>query len=164
MHRRAAPRKRACAYRRLLNPRVDYGVRGLGDVMKFRIVIAAALFAAPAMAQDDKKIDCANAQVQFEMNICANRAYEAADKSLNEIYLKILASEDASGKNRLKAAQRAWLKFRDLECDFESAVNEGGTMYPMVYSGCLQGLTEERTKQLRYYQSCQSASGDCKSP
>jgi uncharacterized protein YecT (DUF1311 family) len=51
----------------------------------------------------------------------------------------------------LREAQRAWVTFRDLACEVESLVAEGGSMQPMIYSACLTTLTEERTDALRYF-------------
>ena len=44
--------------------------------------LVLSLSAAPVIAAEDK-IDCENALTTHEMNICAERAYEAADARLN---------------------------------------------------------------------------------
>jgi uncharacterized protein YecT (DUF1311 family) len=104
--------------------------------------------AAPASAGEADGVDCNNAMAQNDMNICADKDYRKADVLLNKAYKDAMKGIDAHSQDLLKAAQREWIKFRDAECTFESAQNEGGSIYPMEYSGCLTTLTKDRTKQL----------------
>jgi uncharacterized protein YecT (DUF1311 family) len=114
--------------------------------MKPVLFIAAALLAVPALAAD---AGCDDAKSQSEMNICADQAYRAADAKLNAAYAKLMGALGNDGfKTKLKAAQRAWVQFRDTECTYETADNEGGSIHPMVYAGCLTRLTTARTKEL----------------
>lgn len=123
--------------------------------MKAALLCAAAatfLAAAPAhLARADEAdgIDCKNAMAQQEMNICANKDFEAVDAVFNRTYRSVMAGLDPHSRDLLRASQREWIKFRDAECTYLSAQNEGGSIYPMVYSGCLTTLTEERIKQLK---------------
>jgi uncharacterized protein YecT (DUF1311 family) len=111
---------------------------------------AALLFAAsPALADEADGIDCAHAMAQQDMNICADKDYRAADAVLNATYKKAMVGLDDHSKDLLRIAQRNWIKFRDAECTYESAQNEGGSIYPLVYAGCMTALTKERTKQLK---------------
>lgn len=129
--------------------------------MKFWIVAALLIapFAAPALAED---VDCSKAMDQLSMNRCADDAYQAADKKLNTAYAKLMAALDDTGfKDKLKAAQKSWIQFRDNECVFETADNEGGSIHPMVYSGCLTRLTKERTKSLDDLRICLKDAEKC---
>lgn len=104
---------------------------------------------SPASAQTQKD-PCANAQTQMELNECQAREYKKADAALNTVYKQLMAKVDDEGeRSALKAAQLAWIKYRDANCEFESYLNKGGTMYSMVYDGCLTALTQERTRHLR---------------
>ncbi|HEX8161724.1 MAG TPA: lysozyme inhibitor LprI family protein [Pyrinomonadaceae bacterium] len=118
--------------------------------------LLCALVAGPAprgaLAQKKKPArdagPCPEAHTQLDMNECADRQYRRADAELNRAYQQLVrASGGADAK--LKAAQLAWLKFRDAECDYEAGRYEGGSMKPMVYSFCLADVTGVRTKQLR---------------
>ena len=133
----------------------------MGDFMKFGIIIAAALLAAPAFAGDD--IDCNRDDLpQQAMNICAGQAYDKSDKKLNGAYTQLMAAQDDAGfKEKLKAAQRNWIQFRDTECTFETADNEGGSIHPFVYAGCLKRMTEARTKELKALLACQKDAEKC---
>lgn len=113
-------------------------------------------------AQD--KPDCANPQDQYSMTYCAGVDYESADAELNRVWPQARAAakrqdeyiaDDARSRGlptaseALLAAQRAWLKFRDAECEYQSYAFFGGTGQPMIGSLCLAQLTRERTEQLR---------------
>lgn len=105
------------------------------------------LLTVPAQA-GDRNVDCNNATNQNDMNYCAEEDFNKADKALNAAYKTAMADMDAAMKAKLKAAQRAWVAFRDAECDYESMSEEGGSMQPMVYSGCRARLTKDRTQDL----------------
>jgi len=115
--------------------------------------MAAAAFllaASPAFADEADGIDCnSNMLNQSEMNICADKDYRLADKALNAAYAKAVHDLDAHNRDLLRASQREWIKFRDAECTYQAAPNEGGSIYPLIYAGCLTRLTTDRTKQLK---------------
>ena len=101
-------------------------------------------------AQKPKKNDpCADPQSQAEMTQCAVNAYKAADTALNQVYPKLMALLDDEEKAQLKAAQTAWLKYRDANCDFVADQYKGGSMRPMIYAGCLEDVTKKRTSELK---------------
>lgn len=91
----------------------------------------------------------AHAQSQMEMNQQAADGFASADGELNRVYREITKRLSAAEKTKLVKAQRLWVQFRDAECDFESMGVDGGSAQPMIYSGCLESLTRERTKALR---------------
>jgi uncharacterized protein YecT (DUF1311 family) len=115
--------------------------------MRRALLVAALpvlLFAAPGHA----KGVCDNAQDQSTMNQCAEDDYKVSDAALNRAYQKQMKALDAPSLALLKTAQRAWIAFRDGECKYQAAENEGGSIYPLVYFGCLNRLTKDRTKQI----------------
>jgi uncharacterized protein YecT (DUF1311 family) len=123
------------------------------------LFLALPLVLVAASAAD---IDCKNAMDQNTMNRCAGEDYQAADRKLNDVYSKVMtALDDAGYKAKLKSAQRAWIQYRDTECIFEVAENEGGSIYPLVYSGCLTRLTNARTKELQLYLTCFKDADKC---
>jgi uncharacterized protein YecT (DUF1311 family) len=116
-------------------------------------------FCLPAFAQDD--VDCENPIAQQDMNYCEAQAYEAADADLNVAWREARAAAketDASLPDDLKGAdeallagQRGWLAYRDGQCKLSGFEARGGSMEPMLVSGCLRDLTEKRTEELRRY-------------
>ncbi len=114
----------------------------------------AALGAGPALAQEP----CEDAVTQADLNDCTALAYEAADEELNLAYEAVLEAarpDDSSPASRaedsLRAAQRAWVGFRDAACESEAALWDGGSAQPMIRSGCLERLTMQRTEDLWSY-------------
>jgi uncharacterized protein YecT (DUF1311 family) len=113
-------------------------------------VPASAYFGlAPAWADEADGIDCAHAMAQQDMNICADKDYRKADAELNRAYKTAMAGLDAPNRDLLRASERAWIGYRDAQCTFENAPNQGGSIYPLVYAGCLTTLTRARTKEIR---------------
>lgn len=122
--------------------------------------LAAAFMPLPATAADEDKIDCENALSTYEMNICAGRAFEVADARLNAVYKNALAAipELATGEKpfdarsweaALRASQRAWIAFRDAECEEHVAMFwSGGSGATVDIIGCQTEKTEARTKEL----------------
>jgi uncharacterized protein YecT (DUF1311 family) len=118
-------------------------------------VLAAALIASPALAQE---VDCANAMAQSELNQCAYADWEAADAQLNLAYKRAMAllkewdaglpPEERGGAEALRNAQRAWITFRDEACAAEGYAMKGGSAEPLLVYGCMRRLTEERTNHL----------------
>lgn len=130
----------------------------------FRAVAASAvllLLAGGALAED--QFDCANSATQVEMSSCAGLDYEQADSELNALWPKVVAAAKANDEyvgdlardrgvpttfEALRAAQRAWIRFRDAQCEYEAYEVFGGTAQPMVGSLCLARLTRERIEVL----------------
>ncbi|MGS0891167.1 lysozyme inhibitor LprI family protein [Burkholderia stagnalis] len=121
-----------------------------------------ALTATNARAQ----ANCANAPDQAAMTACADRAYKQSDAELNRTYQAVTARlHDARPlAEKLVNVQRAWLAYRDAECNFSSTNAEGGSVYPMVVSMCLDDLTKERTEALKAYLSCEDGDLACPVP
>ena len=126
--------------------------------MSAHVALAAALICGPTFAQnnpDEPKIDCAKAEAQTDLNICAALEFDTADKALNAQYKKTRAAMvaiDADLDNDMKGAekalvkaQRAWVDYRDGECEAQGFEARGGSMEPMLVSGCKAELTKMRT-------------------
>ena len=120
----------------------------------------AALFLLAAEAEP--AINCKDPGPQMELNICAYRDFERADAEMNVQWRRVVAAMREADKqvdrkydqqplhyDTLLAAQRAWLTFRDQHCTLASFEARGGSMQPMLDSGCKADLTHERTKQLK---------------
>jgi uncharacterized protein YecT (DUF1311 family) len=129
--------------------------------------LATLILAAPLLVGAARADDCANAQDQATMNECAGKAFDAADAKLNDAYKQIEGrlKDDAASKKLLVDAQRAWVAFRDAECNFQGGPRaEAGSMYPMVVASCQAALTNGRLKDLQGYLNCTDADTDCPVP
>ncbi|MEA5489604.1 lysozyme inhibitor LprI family protein, partial [Pseudanabaena sp. CCNP1317] len=139
--------------------------RSMNRVYRAAISAAVLLLAAEvAHAQDADGVNCQDPVTQPEMTYCAHLDYEAADADLNAIWPDVVAAarlrdEDVAdmAKERgvpttleaLRVAQRAWIAWRDAQCEYESYDVFGGTAQPMVGSACLARLTHDRVEFFR---------------
>ena len=115
----------------------------------FATAIGLTLLSAPAYAQDDERIDCVHAMVQRELNICADRDFRASDAKLNDVYRATMARLSGPEQERLRDEERGWIAVRDRQCNEEAEPNRGGSIFPMVYSGCLAEKTKARIRVLQ---------------
>jgi uncharacterized protein YecT (DUF1311 family) len=113
------------------------------------ILLAAAVSASAHAQKREAQSPCEDAQTQAELNMCADRKFRDADAALNRVYGELSSKLEANYRAKLKAAEVSWLKYRDDNCDYETAVYEGGSMRPMVYAFCLERMTKARTAELR---------------
>jgi uncharacterized protein YecT (DUF1311 family) len=121
------------------------------------IGVLLLMAAAPAEASI-----CDNALTQMQLNQCARADFDAADAAMNAQWRVTTNHMRARDKDHrpgldsypgyfvtLQAAQRAWLTYRDRHCLTESFQARGGSMQPMLISGCMAQLTRARTAQLK---------------
>lgn len=96
-------------------------------------------------------------QSQMELNEQACAAYKKADAEMNKVYRQILSENrvDKLFLQKMRAAQRAWLAFRDahLEALYPAADKRAayGTVNPMCQCMELEKLTNERVTVLRQW-------------
>ncbi|MDR6668525.1 lysozyme inhibitor LprI family protein [Rhizobium sp. 1399] len=128
--------------------------------MRLKIgLIGGAFMLLAAGAAHAEDVDCDNAQTQSDMTSCAEARYEEADKALNAQYKQTRAAMVAidgdlegdmkGAEQALLKAQRAWISYRDAQCENYGFQARGGTMEPMLVAGCLADLTDLRTKELK---------------
>ena len=113
------------------------------------------LAAGPVQAQE---VDCALAETQQDMNLCAQQDWQAADAGLNAAYAQAMIlmtdidadlPEDEQGAARnLRNAQRSWIAFRDAACAAEAYMMHGGSAQPLLLYGCMARLTTARVLDL----------------
>lgn len=116
----------------------------------FTLSVVLLATAGATTAQKPKKTGpCADPQSQAEMNICAAEDYKAADTALNQSYQKLNAMLNDEEKLQLKNAENAWIKYRDLHCEFVGDQYKGGSMRPMIVGMCLADVTRNRTTEIK---------------
>ena len=111
-----------------------------------------ALLLAAAVPSDPIEDACYKRdQSQQGMNACAGEAYERADKALNAQWKLVLEryGDDVGARKLLLDGQRAWLKYRDAQCQVEAFDSVGGSIWPLINSGCLAAMTRARTAELK---------------
>jgi uncharacterized protein YecT (DUF1311 family) len=118
---------------------------------------AGASAAAPATLHPDCFAPITNSEDDASIYIeraCAKPRYDAAQAQVKALYDKLYTAYDADDRTRLAAAQQAWLKFRDDECELETRDYTGGSMYRTVLSACYLGMTRDRIAHLKALAEC----------
>lgn len=132
--------------------------------MKLSIFVTVLTLASSgaALAQENVPANCDSPQSTQEINYCVSETFDTADAELNAIYKKAMASQVQLDKDlgegssalvgaadALKAAQRAWIAFRDTNCVSRTYINAGGTIRVAAEIGCETEMTKARTKELQ---------------
>lgn len=127
-----------------------------------RLTLLLALMCAPmgAAQAQDWNCDAPDKLPQLGMNYCAYQEWQAADVELNAKYKRAVAAmkrldadlpaNQKGAFKSLREAQRAWITFRDKACEAEGYLFRGGSMEPLIVSGCKALLTQQRTKSLGF--------------
>lgn len=104
---------------------------------------------ASACRTPDEPADYGHAVDQTSLDVCADQGLREADHRFNETDQALIKTISAAGAVRLKAAERAWLAYRDAQCRFGTFSKDGSSSAePMVRAGCLHGLTELHRQEL----------------
>ena len=71
-----------------------------------------------------------------DMMVCSTRVVSSMDSNLNKIYKKVMKRYEhfPKKKNRIKNAQRKWIKYRDKKCTFVDNVDESGFANPSCHA------------------------------
>lgn len=119
----------------------------------FGVVLLCGL--APASFSQAQSWSCDDLSnlPQQGMNYCAGEIYRKVDRQLNDVWkYAYRGSKGSSGETPpLLAAQRAWIGYRDSQCEAESASFEGGSIQPFIRLTCLGRITRNRTEELRRF-------------
>jgi uncharacterized protein YecT (DUF1311 family) len=109
---------------------------------------------------------CADAKTQLATNECFGKLFESSDAQLNAAYNHIVNSMkknlstalqkndqsavtyNQTAMNKLLAAQRAWLAYRDANCDSIKFQYEGGSIQPTIWAQCMNETTQQRITTL----------------
>jgi len=115
------------------------------------IVALSVLPGAPGQALGQaaaENVACENAKSTAAMRECEIGRLKRADAALNAAYRSLGAKLDQRGREKLRAAQQAWLKFRDAEADYQADAARDGTLAPLIAASVQADLTESRRKEL----------------
>jgi uncharacterized protein YecT (DUF1311 family) len=93
---------------------------------------------------------CGDAQTQDVMNACYALMFENADQQMNSVYRATMKELDADGRQHVRAAQLAWLRYRDRHCEAVGDIRVGvGSLEPTEVFGCKADLAEARKNRFR---------------
>ena len=110
------------------------------------VILAAA---GPASAQAAKFSVCMDKADGLAMMhntarlACIDAELKIQDAALNTAYRAGMARLEPDLKSKMVEAQRAWVRFRDADCSFESALG-----MPLSPSLCIMLKTKDRAEEL----------------
>jgi uncharacterized protein YecT (DUF1311 family) len=115
------------------------------------ILFFVGINACAALAQDSKAFTvCSNgAETQAEVNACASAEAGRADEELNHVYAQVLA-EAASVTDaipKVKAAERAWIGFRDAYIEASYPAKDKAAEYGSMYALDVELVRAQLTRQ-----------------
>jgi uncharacterized protein YecT (DUF1311 family) len=120
--------------------------------------LALALCAASTTAT---AVNCKKAPSTGEIEECLALEQGKAELKLNKTYKRVLkrveevSAEDGEApgaKRSLVAAQRAWVKFREADCDATYTYHQAGSIRGAMYLTCMTRHAVNRTKDLEGYE------------
>ena len=125
-----------------------------GVAMK-KILIFALLFSPAAQA-----LNCKEAITTLDIDECAKIEQEKVEAELNSVYQKIMKElsvpdteyeKPSEVKSALLKAQRAWVTFREADCNAVYTQYQDGTIRNVMYISCMQARAEQRIKELKQF-------------
>jgi uncharacterized protein YecT (DUF1311 family) len=123
--------------------------------MKYLVMFL--LTSLPSIAQNSGPYRACNdkAKTQNDMNVCAREEAERVDAQLNDVYHKLLsqAASEQEAVAKIKAAERAWIAYRDAYMDAmypaKDKQTEYGSIYPMDAELLRAKLTQQQIAALK---------------
>jgi len=74
--------------------------------------------------------------------------YGIAQREFNAAYQNLMGHLDSGQKEKLRLAQRAWIRSRDANVNLPASPVQGGTVAPLVRISVLTDMTKARTLEL----------------
>ncbi|WP_248767639.1 lysozyme inhibitor LprI family protein [Pseudomonas sp. MWU12-2345] len=123
----------------------------------------ALIFLLPAtlwsIAGGAYALDCENIITSAQIDTCAKSKKESTDKTLNEIYKKLIirikeqyAPDPEMGErylSKLRNSQRAWITLRDANCELESFLADPSSpAHETLTNNCITKMSRERSAYL----------------
>ena len=126
--------------------------KALGFIVALLAFGLFGLAQAPKKTEREQKSPCDSATAQSDLNQCSGEEFRNADARLNKVYASLLKQMEGEKSDtaiqKLKAAEKAWLQYRDLHCDAARYEYQGGSMSPMVWAQCMTLTTDHRIEEL----------------
>lgn len=121
--------------------------------------LVAVAWLSDGMAWAQEANPCADAGNTIEIRECLDKAYTRADAELNAVWKQVMghvgdadylpAKERTAWKDELLESQRAWIQFKEHDCDAVGFEWYGGTGAAGAMLNCLLAHTEARTADLK---------------
>lgn len=127
--------------------------RSARSLTRAAALLALCLTTTPALGQESslspayKACMDASGGTTFGMRTCLGEEHERQDARLNRVYQALIGALSPEREEALRVAQRAWIRYRDANCDFYYDP-QGGTAAGLAASSCLLSETADRADEL----------------
>ncbi|WP_416222423.1 lysozyme inhibitor LprI family protein [Sphingomonas sp. CD22] len=105
--------------------------------------------AAGAASTASSKAACWQQGTTAAISACFAASSKEADRSLNQLYGRVMSVLDPGDQQKLRNAQRLWVRYRDASCNAERSLWDGGTGGNPAYLACLDDVTRHRLDYLQ---------------
>lgn len=122
-------------------------LRRLMLIAAFYWLASTTPLASAQTAQAD--VACSSAITTAAMLSCESARYEKSTQNLQSLYQKLASHLDSLGKQKLRTAQAAWIRFRDANANFEADAARGGSLAGVIKLTVLADMTESRAAELQ---------------
>jgi uncharacterized protein YecT (DUF1311 family) len=106
-------------------------------------------------------VGSALAQTQLDQNERASHTLSIANHNLEVALQNYRKRLHGPQRALFDQSQVAWEAYRRAACDFESSGVSGGSAQPLVNSGCLESLTNERLRYIEHLAKCEEGDLNC---
>lgn len=96
-------------------------IRFLPRLVAFVCLTAELLAQTPNQSRPTAS-ECENAGTTTAMCICEATRYATAQQELSATYQRLMGRLGRGQKEKLRLTQRAWLRFRDANADFQASL------------------------------------------
>jgi uncharacterized protein YecT (DUF1311 family) len=120
----------------------------LRQLLTLLLAVSSAQIPGRAQHMNEKDSPCAAVVITADLTRCLLSAKDSADAKLNAAYSRIRDKLETADAQRLMAAERLWIQYRDASCSAERELYTGGTAAEPVYIACLEAMARARTKEL----------------
>ena len=116
-------------------------------MLRMAIGLAAVLALVPVVhAGDQGEPEQSCDGNTFQMVECLKARTAQWDKRLNVAYQKAVQDAGSAQRDKLRAAQRQWVQYRDANCLYYGMGE--GTIARLDAGECMRSMTEARAKEL----------------
>lgn len=120
--------------------------------MKYLLTALLIALALPAAARDLKQI--CQREDRGQIYDCLVDHHQRRDREMGRVYNSLIVAMqgfEPEDVPRLRAAQRAWIAFRDADCEVAQFRDRGGREELIYQAECLILRTQSRTSELNHW-------------
>lgn len=117
--------------------------------MKAVLPLLLLMLATPGYARDLRNI--CEREDRGQIYSCLMAEHQSLDARMSQIYNQLIPQLNPEDVAPLRRAQRAWIAFRDLDCEAAKFRDRGGREELIYQAECLILRTKTRSEELTHW-------------